>query len=66
METIIFEWLSTQSWFGLVATIVVAANAATMTLKDSKAVKIPYIGKIWPTLNYLALNIGNNKNKGNK
>lgn len=63
METILFDWGSTQTWWGIFTTVVVAANAVTMTLKDSKAVKIPYLGKIWPILNWLALNIGKNKNK---
>ena len=57
METMVFEWMSSQSWWGIFATIVVAANAVTMSLKDSTAFTIPYLGKIW-----LSLNVGRNKN----
>lgn len=63
METMVLAWASSQSWWGIFATVVVAANAVTMTLKDSKAVDIPLLGKIWPVLNWLSLNIANNKNK---
>ena len=62
METIVFDWMSSQSWWGIFATVVVAANAVTMTLKDRYAEGIPFIGKIWPILNWLSLNIGKNKN----
>ena len=62
METMVFEWMTTQSWWGIFATVVVAANAITMSLKDSTAFTIPYLGKIWPILNWLSLNIANNKN----
>jgi hypothetical protein len=63
MEIMLFDWMATQSWWGLFTTVVVAANAVTMTLKDSSAVKIPLLGKIWPVLNWLSLNINQNKNK---
>jgi hypothetical protein len=63
METMVFGWMAQQSWWELFTTVVVAANAVTMTLKDNAAVKIPFIGKIWPVLNWLSLNIANNKNK---
>ena len=62
METMVFEWMTTQSWWGIFATVVVAANAITMSLKDSTAFTIPYLGKVWPILNWLSLNIANNKN----
>ncbi|MDP7367329.1 MAG: hypothetical protein QGH83_08710 [Candidatus Pacebacteria bacterium] len=63
METVLFDWGATQAWWGIFTTVVVAANAVTMTLKDSDAVKIPFLGKIWPILNWLSLNIAKNKNK---
>ena len=62
MENMIFDWMSSQSWWGIFATVVVAANAVTMTLKDRYAENIPFIGKIWPILNWLSLNVGKNKN----
>ena len=62
METMVFEWMASQSWWAIFTTIVVAANAVTMSLKDSTAFTIPYLGKIWPVLNWLSLNIANNKN----
>ena len=62
METMVFEWMSSQSWWGIFATIVVAANAVTMSLKDRYAESIPVLGKIWPILNWLSLNIARNKN----
>ena len=43
METMVFGWMAQQSWWELFTTVVVAANAVTMTLKDNKAVKIPFI-----------------------
>ena len=33
-----------------------------MTLKDRYAERIPILGKIWPILNWLSLNVANNKN----
>lgn len=63
METMVLGWAATQSWWGIFTTVVVAANALTMSLKDNKAVKIPFLGKVWPILNWLSLNIANNKNK---
>ena len=62
METMVFEWMSSQSWWGIFATIVVAANAVTMSLKDRYAESIPVLVKIWPILNWLSLNVGRNKN----
>ena len=62
MENMMFEWMSSQSWWGIVATIVVIANGITMTLKDRYAESIPVLGKIWPILNWLSLNVANNKN----
>ena len=62
MENVIFTWASTQSWWGLATTIIVIANGITMTLRDKYAENIPILGKIWPILNWLSLNIANNKN----
>ena len=58
----ILSWAETQSWWHIVSTVVVIANGITMTLKDKYREDIPMLGKIWPVLNWLSLNIGNNKN----
>jgi len=63
METMILGWAQTQSWWGLATTIIVIANGITMTLKDKYAEGIPILGKIWPILNWLSLNVANNKNE---
>ena len=62
MEAMILGWAQTQSWWGIATTIIVIANGITMTLKDRDAEGIPIIGKIWPILNWLSLNVANNKN----
>ena len=63
METMMLGWASSQSWWGIATTIIVIANGITMTLRDKYAENIPILGKIWPTLNWLSLNIANNKNE---
>ena len=63
MEAMILGWAQTQSWWGIVTTVVVIANGVTMTLRDRYAEQIPILGKIWPILNWLSLNIANNKNE---
>ena len=62
MEAMILGWAQTQSWWGIVTPVVVIANGVTMTLRDRYAEEIPILGKIWPILNWLSLNIANNKN----
>ena len=62
MEAMMLGWAQTQSWWGIVTTVVVIANGVTMTLRDRYAEQIPILGKIWPILNWLSLNIANNKN----
>ena len=62
MEAMILGWAQTQSWWGIVTTVVVIANGVTMTLRDRYAEQIPILGKIWPILHWLSLNIANNKN----
>ena len=62
MEAMILGGAQTQSWWGIVTTVVVIANGVTMTLRDRYAEQIPILGKIWPILNWLSLNIANNKN----
>ena len=62
MEAMILSWAETHSWWHIVSTVVVIANGITMTLKDKYMEDIPMLGKIWPVLNWLSLNIGNNKN----
>ena len=63
METMILGWAQTQSWWGIATTVIVIANGITMTLKDKYAEGIPILGKIWPILNWLSLNVANNKNE---
>ena len=62
METMILAWAQGQSRFGIACTVIAVANAVTLTLKDDYAEKIPVLGKIWPILNWLSLNVHNNKN----
>ena len=62
METMILAWAQGQSWFGISCTVIAVANAVTLTLKDDYAEKLPVLGKIWPILNWLSLNVHNNKN----
>ena len=59
----ILGWASSQTWWHIVSTVVVIANAITLTLKDRYAENIPVIGKLWPILNWLSLNVANNKNE---
>ena len=63
MEAMVLGWAQTQSWWGIATTLIVIANAITMTLRDKYAENIPILGKIWPILNWLSLNIANNKNE---
>jgi len=63
MEAVIFSWATGQAWFGVASTVVVVANMITMSLKDEYAEKLPILGKIWPILNWLSLNIAKNKNQ---
>ena len=62
MEQVMFSWATGQEWFGIASIVVTVANFVTMTLKDEYAEKIPVLGKIWPILNWLSLNIAKNKN----
>jgi len=66
MENMMFGWASGQTWWHYVATIVVIANGITMTLRDRYAESIPILGKIWPILNWLSLNIGIGRNKNDE
>ena len=63
MEAMVLGWAQTQSWWGIATTVIVIANGITMTLSDNYAENIPILGKIWPILNWLSLNIANNKNE---
>ena len=63
METLMLAWGENQAWWGTACSIVVIANAITMALKDEYTEKLPIIGKIWPIMNWLALNVHHNKNK---
>ena len=63
MEAMVLGWAQTQSWWGIATTVIVIANGITMTLRDKYAENIPILGKIWRILNWLSLNIDNNKNE---
>jgi len=61
MEQLIIS-LQSLSWWGTASTIVVVASGITSVLKDNYAEKLPIIGKVWPILNWLAMNVGHNEN----
>ena len=63
MESLMLAWGENQAWWGTFASLVVIANAITMAVKDQYAEKLPIIGKIWPIMNWLALNVHHNKNE---
>ena len=52
-------------WWDTFATVVGIASGITATLKDKYAEQIPIIGKIWPIMNWLSLNVAHNKNDPN-
>ena len=58
----IMVWLQSFTWWDSFATVVVIASAVTATLKDRYAEQIPIIGKVWPIMNWLSLNVGHNEN----
>ena len=58
----IMTWLQSFTWWDSFATVVVMASAVTATLKDRYAEQIPIVGKIWPIMNWLSLNVGHNEN----
>ena len=58
----IMAWLQSFTWWDSFATVVVIASAVTATLKDRYAEQIPIIGKVWPIMNWLSLNVGHNEN----
>ena len=58
----IMVWLQSFTWWDTFATVVVIASAVTATLKDRYAEQIPIIGKVWPIMNWLSLNVGHNEN----
>ena len=58
----IMVWLQSFTWWDTFATVVVMASAVTATLKDRYAEQIPIIGKVWPIINWLSLNVGHNEN----
>ena len=58
----IMAWLQSFTWWDTFATVVVIASATTATLKDRYAEQIPIIGKVWPIMNWLSLNVGHNEN----
>ena len=63
MESMLFAWAEGQSWWGTLGSNVVVANALTMALKDEYAEKLAFLGKLWPIMNWLALNVHHNKNE---
>tara|TARA_Y100001951_G_scaffold78160_1_gene65695 strand:- start:433 stop:642 length:210 start_codon:yes stop_codon:yes gene_type:complete len=58
----IMVWLQSFTWWDTFATVVVMASAVTATLKDRYAEQIPIVGKVWPIMNWLSLNVGHNEN----
>ena len=63
MEVMLASWGESQSWFSMACVVVTIASSVTLTLKDEYAEKLPIIGKIWPILNWMSLNVFNNKNE---
>jgi hypothetical protein len=55
-------WFESQSWFSMACVVVTVASSVTLTLKDEYAEKMPILGKLWPILNWLSLNVFHNKN----
>jgi nicotinamide riboside transporter PnuC len=58
----IMAWLQSFTWWDTFATVVVIASTITATLKDKYAEQIPIIGRVWPILNWMSLNVGHNEN----
>ena len=54
--------LQAMPWWETFTTVVVIASGITATLKDRYAEQIPIIGRIWPIMNWLSLNVGHNEN----
>jgi len=54
--------LQAMPWWSTFTTVVVIASGITATLKDRYAEQIPIIGRIWPIMNWLSLNVGHNEN----
>tara|TARA_R100000687_G_scaffold64650_1_gene53048 strand:+ start:353 stop:559 length:207 start_codon:yes stop_codon:yes gene_type:complete len=54
--------LQAMPWWDTFTTVVVIASGITATLKDRYAEQIPIIGRIWPIMNWLSLNVGHNEN----
>ena len=52
-------------YWGTISSIVVVASVITAALKDKYAEQVPILGKIWPVLNWLSINIGHNENNKN-
>ena len=52
-------------YWDTISTLVVIANLVTASLKDKYAESIPILGKIWPVLNWMSVNIGHNENNKN-
>jgi len=58
----IMGMLTSMPWWDTFTTVVVIASGITATLKDRYAERLPIIGKIWPIMNWLSLNVGHNEN----
>ena len=54
--------LQAMPWWSTFTTVVVIASGITATLKDRYDEQIPIIGRIWPIMNWLSLNVGHNEN----
>ena len=57
--------LQSIPYWETISTIVVVASVITASLKDKYAEQVPILGKIWPVLNWLSINIGHNENNKN-
>lgn len=55
--------ISNQSWFETACFVIATANSITMFLKDKYMNGNPILAKINMGLNFLSMNIFNNKNK---
>lgn len=62
MEGFVAFFMGCPYWKEM-STVVTVASIITMTLKDTWAEKFPILDKIWPILNWLSLNVFQNKNK---
>ena len=56
------EWFMSQPWYAMVAEIVMFANSITMMIPDKWAAGIPGFNIVMNVLNWISMNVFNNKN----